>query len=321
MKLNRLVVIFAAPAAVVLTAAALPTWGSQRAPHPKVIVIGFDGLDPRLCERLMDAGELPNFDRMRRAGGYRRLATSIPPQSPVAWATFIVGADAGVHGIFDFLVRDPTGQYIPRYSAAETKWLDEGWEVGGCRIPLTFWPFRHKPPRTVLHRDGVPFWDYLDEAGVPTWLYRMPVNYPPSPSRGGHVRCLAGMGVADLLGEYGGGYQFFSEKTVRSRMEPGGMRSPLVFTGDAATAALRGPEDTYCNRGANTMVDFHVYRDPDGAAARIDLHSSQQCVCIPAAPVVDPTRAAADLAWSVRLGYDMRPRGCLRAWESGLLDN
>ena len=34
----------------------------------KVIVIGFDGMDPHLSERMMDAGELPHFDRLRGLG-------------------------------------------------------------------------------------------------------------------------------------------------------------------------------------------------------------------------------------------------------------
>ena len=111
----------------------------------KVIVLGIDGLDPRLCERMIGEGQLPALARMRKVGGYRRLGTSIPPQSPVAWANFITGADPGVHGIFDFIHRDPAKQYYPYYAAAETVTSMEGWDVGEYRIPLTFWPFEHTP--------------------------------------------------------------------------------------------------------------------------------------------------------------------------------
>ena len=58
--------------------------GDAESQHPKVVVLGFDGMDPVLCERLMDAGRMPNLASMRDRGGYRRLGTSIPPQSPVA---------------------------------------------------------------------------------------------------------------------------------------------------------------------------------------------------------------------------------------------
>ena len=39
----------------------------------KVIVIGFDGMDPRLCERMMNAGDLPTFDKLRKQGGYKQI--------------------------------------------------------------------------------------------------------------------------------------------------------------------------------------------------------------------------------------------------------
>jgi hypothetical protein len=68
----------------------------------KVIVIGIDGMDPRLSEKMMAEGALPNFAKLRDLRGYKKLGTSIPPQSPVAWANFINGAGPGSHGIFDF---------------------------------------------------------------------------------------------------------------------------------------------------------------------------------------------------------------------------
>ncbi|RME39481.1 MAG: sulfatase arylsulfatase [Planctomycetota bacterium] len=242
---------------------------------PKVIVLGFDGMDPRLCERLMDEGRLPNLARMRAIGGYRRLGTTIPPQSPVAWASFITGANPGVHGIFDFIHRDPRRQCEPYYSAAETVGGDEGWEVDGYRLPLRFWPFRQRGIETRLRRGGTPFWDELDRAGVPVYLYEIPANYPPSPSSFGHQHCLAGMGVPDLMGGYGT-YQFFSEETVRETSDPGGMRIPLIFEGDGARATLRGPVNPYrvaAGEGApeEATIDFDIHRHPTQPTARIEI--------------------------------------------------
>lgn len=243
------------------------------AEHPRVIVIGFDGLDPRLCERMMDAGELPNLARMRERGGYRPLGTTMPPQSPVAWASFITGGNPGVHGIFDFIHRDPTQQCAPYYSAAETVASDEGWPLGDFRIPLTFWPFHHRAPRTELRRGGTPFWDYLDAAGVPVRLYDIPANYPPSESQHGHMCCLSGMGAPDLLGGYGT-YQYFSEDTYRPTEESGGQRRPLYFEDDAASAVLIGPNHPYviATSGHPTRgeVDLTIFRHPRDDAARIE---------------------------------------------------
>jgi len=93
----------------------------SRAAGKKVIVIGVDGMDPRLSESMMKEGLLPNLARIRAAGGFSALGTSIPPQSPVAWANFINGAGPGAHGIFDFIHRHPHDQCNkPFYSAAET---------------------------------------------------------------------------------------------------------------------------------------------------------------------------------------------------------
>lgn len=237
---------------------------------PRVIVIGADGMDPRLCERLMDAGELPALASLRDRDGYRRLGTSIPPQSPVAWGNFITGAGPGVHGIFDFIHRDPTKQCATYYSAATTRVGHDGWDVGAYRIPLTFWPFNHEPTRTVLLRRGTPFWDYLDEAGVPVWLYDIPCNYPPSPSRHGHVRCLSGMGTPDLLGDYGK-YQYFSEDTFIPMEEAGGLRKPLLFADNHAATRLIGPENTALKTPRHTEVALGIYRHPTDASARIDV--------------------------------------------------
>ncbi|HEV3004586.1 MAG TPA: alkaline phosphatase family protein, partial [Pirellulales bacterium] len=132
---------------------------ASRSLGQKVIVIGIDGMDPRLCEGMMNEGLLPNLAKLRASGGFSDLGTSIPPQSPVAWANFINGAGPGSHGIFDFVHRHPHEQCAPFYSAAET--------VAG---------------KTLLRRQGVPFWNYLDAAGIPSTFYDLPSNYPPSPS-------------------------------------------------------------------------------------------------------------------------------------------
>lgn len=255
---------------LVFTASWLVSCDKPPEPGKRVVIVGFDGMDPRLCEELMDAGELPNLARMRDAGGYSPLGTSIPPQSPVAWSNFITGAGPGVHGIFDFIHRRPEKQCAPYFAAADTVPSEDGWEVGDFKIPLTFWPFNHQPTQTLLKRHGTPFWDYLDARGVPIRIYDIPSNYPPSPSHHGHMCCLSGMGVPDLLGGYGT-YQYFSEDTRRPRSEPGGKRQRIEFNDNAAVATLVGPHHTYRNKHPRTKVDFNVYRHPTEPMVRIDL--------------------------------------------------
>ena len=258
-----------------VAAAMIVTLGSCRkdrkaAADKKVVIIGFDGMDPRLCTELMDAGRMPHLNRMRQGGGFKPLGTSIPPQSPVAWSNFITGAGPGVHGIFDFIHRDPSQQVRPYYSAAETIESDEGWHVGEHTIPLTFPPFDHNPTQTLLRREGKPFWDYLDEAGIETRIYDIPANYPPSESKHGHMCCLSGMGVPDLLGSYGT-YQVFSEGVVREVTEGGGVRKPLTFRDGAADTTITGPMNTTLKKPVPATIPMRIHRNGVQGAARIDV--------------------------------------------------
>jgi len=41
--------------------------------NKRVIVVGFDGLEPAIVDSLLARGELPNFDRIRRAGAYTSI--------------------------------------------------------------------------------------------------------------------------------------------------------------------------------------------------------------------------------------------------------
>jgi predicted AlkP superfamily phosphohydrolase/phosphomutase len=230
--------------------------GSQarvsRAAGTKVIVIGIDGMDPRLSERMMAEGLLPNLARLRASGGFRRLGTSTPPQSPVAWANFINGAGPGSHGIFDFMHRhpdEPWSERNPFYGAAET-------------IP---------GEGTVLRRQGVPFWDFLVEAGVPSTFYDLPCNYPASRSQHGLHRCLCGMGTPDLLGTYGTFQHYAEDGPPQTVDDGGGKRSRLVFRNETAEASIIGPENPDVHEPEPLTIDFLVHRDRQANAAVIEI--------------------------------------------------
>ncbi|MHC4417927.1 MAG: alkaline phosphatase family protein, partial [Planctomycetota bacterium] len=79
----------------------------------KFVILGLDGMDPGLAEKFLDEGKLPNLARLRKEGCFKRLATTVPSMSPVAWSSFQTGANPGKHNIFDFLTRDKQS-YIPK---------------------------------------------------------------------------------------------------------------------------------------------------------------------------------------------------------------
>ncbi len=249
----------------------------------RVIVIGVDGMDPVLAGQMMDAGRLPTFARLANAGGFRKLGTSTPPQSPVAWANFINGAGPGSHGLFDFIHRDPSKQAQPKFSIAETHPGHGGWEIGDHRLYLDFWPFDDTAPYTELSRQGTPFWDYLDKAAVDSTFYNLPSNYPPSKSKYGHHRCLAGLGTTDLLGQYGT-YQLFHDNTKdRIKTEGGGFRTFFYFENGTCDRPLklRGPGNSALIEPArrskrpeeytDDFIEFLVHRDLDSRTAAIEI--------------------------------------------------
>lgn len=225
---------------------------ASRSLGEKVIIIGVDGMDPRLCETMMSEGLLPNLAKLRESGGFSDLGTSIPPQSPVAWSNFINGAGPGSHGIFDFVHRHPHEQCAMFYSASEV--------VDG------------KP---VLRRQGVPFWDYLDTAGIPSTFYDLPSNYPPSPSHHGHHRAIAGMGTPDMLGTYGTYQHFADNNPLDSTDDSIGKRFVLRFNDDKAEATIVGPVNPLLDEPKPISVPFAVYRDRDANAALIEVQGQR----------------------------------------------
>src|SRR4029453_9653322 len=79
----------------------------------RLIVVGFDGQEPSLTEQFMTEGRLPNFSALRGLGCYRRLRTTFPPLSPVAWSSFSPGGEPARHNIYDFIEPDRR-TYLPR---------------------------------------------------------------------------------------------------------------------------------------------------------------------------------------------------------------
>ncbi|HUT36209.1 MAG TPA: alkaline phosphatase family protein [Planctomycetota bacterium] len=160
----------------------------------RVIVLGIDGLSPAVVERLLERGQLPAFARLRDSGAYRRLATSNPAQSPVAWTTIATGANPGRHGVFDFIRRDPRA-YRPELAILRVNPRN----VAGRRGSM-FLPVRHAPA----------FWNAASDAGVPSTVVRWPLTLPPDAIRG---RMLAGLGVPDLNANLGR-YTFYTTEPI-----------------------------------------------------------------------------------------------------------
>ena len=74
----------------------------------RVVVLGIDGLDRQLLERMAKRGDLPNFQRIQSEGIIADMGVGQPILSPRIWTTIASGYREEVHGITDWVRRDGT---------------------------------------------------------------------------------------------------------------------------------------------------------------------------------------------------------------------
>jgi predicted AlkP superfamily phosphohydrolase/phosphomutase len=248
-----------------LAAAPFMNFGAGSPLTKKMLVLGFDGMDPGIVNRLMGQGQLPNMKRLGDKGVFTMMRSSIPPQSPVAWGSFISGADPGVFGIFDFIHRNPDN-YTPMFSQSELLPSRMMVNIGQYQIPL-------KPGKVVLKREGRAFWDYMEDRGIPATVVKLPTNYPPSAS---HQRTLAGMGTPDILGGYGT-YSLYTsdENESQSDLSAATIYYAYIDEKNIMEGQIEGPKNDLLREGENVVVPFKVYVDNRHKTARIDIQGKE----------------------------------------------
>ncbi|HEY6183480.1 MAG TPA: alkaline phosphatase family protein, partial [Terriglobales bacterium] len=219
----------------------------------KAIVIGLDGLDPGIVDAMLGRGELPNLAKIRKSGTYSRLATTYPAQTPVAWSSFVTGANPGRHGIFDFISRDPQ-TYRP--DAALSR----------------FEPAKNMlaQPRVVNQRKGVPVWQVLTQAGIPSTVLRCPCTFPAEALQG---RMIAGVGVPDVRGSQSKGTFYTQDKTVRAQENE---QLITLDEGDNLTTRVIGPRNTKQSPAADTSCEIRVLVDQTARQLLIQISGSSE---------------------------------------------
>ncbi len=243
---------------IVLSGCSRPPAGVAGA--PAVVVIGVDGMDPAFVERHWE--DLPNLRALRDRGSFRRLQTTTPPQSPVAWSTFITGLDPAGHGIYDFVHRDPTT--MAPYSSMDRT------EPPRFQLPVGPWLLPLSKGHVISLRHGTPFWKLLADRGVPVTMMRMPTNYPPVDA--GYA--LSGMGVPDIRGGFGT-YTFYTDDPEEiTRSVPGGSIVRMSLVNGRAALSLDGPPNSLRRDQRTSSVPMIVDVDPAARAARVKLGDS-----------------------------------------------
>jgi len=165
------------------------------------MVIGLDCAPPALAfERF--AGDMPNLTRLRQAGSWAPLRSTVPPITVPAWTCMFSGRDPGELGLYGFRNREP-GSYALHTADARDVTAERIWERAG----------RHGKRVCTLF---------------------VPPSYPPTPVNGELVSCFLAPGndvehtypdaLADELQARFGPYQpdvadFRSDELPRLRHE------------------------------------------------------------------------------------------------------
>ncbi|MDA2927669.1 alkaline phosphatase family protein [Acidobacteria bacterium AH-259-G07] len=230
----------------------------------KVIVLGFDGVDPDLIEQWI--GSLSNIQRLSRSGTVCKLGTTNPPQSPVAWASFATGMNPGKHGIFDFLRRDPK-TYFPDIGLVEQekpKFLFD-------TIPI-------RGPKITNNRQGLTFWKHLDDAGIAATNLRLPLEFPAQELS--HGQTLSGLGVPDVRGTWGTYFYLATDLTQwdLNDTEFGGRQVKLEMDGEKIRAELDGPVDPRREDFQRIQIPLELKLNQESTAVTIQLQGQEQTV-------------------------------------------
>src|SRR6478735_10193472 len=194
----------------------------------RLVILGFDGMDPALVRRWMREGKLPHFKRLAEQGGLYPLATTHSPESPTAWASFATGVNPGKHNIYDFLVRD-TNTYLPDLGMVRRE---------PPKFLLNYFPIAR--PRVLSIRGGTSFWVTAGRGGVRSSVLTVPVTFPPEDVPNGEL--LEGLPLPDIRGTMGTFYYFGTDvsRYEEGDTEMGGLIKRLIFDGDVAQTDLVG---------------------------------------------------------------------------------
>lgn len=127
----------------------------RKATTEKILMLGVDGMDPRLTRKYVDMGIMPNVKKYIERGACREDLTMLgghPTVTPPMWTTLATGCYANVHGITGFYRASASGD--------------------SSRIAYNF-------DSRLCHAE--PLWNVTDEAGLKTMVWHWPGSaWPPT---------------------------------------------------------------------------------------------------------------------------------------------
>ena len=158
----------------------------------KTIILGLDAFDPGIFEKLYEEGRMPHLGKYVAAGNYSHFAVSNPPQSEVSWTSIATGADPGVHGMFDFVHRDPSSySIVPSLLVTKTNVLGT----------------QFVPPHTART-----LFEQATSDGYPATVLWWPATFPARPEI--PVQTMPGLGTPDIQGRLGVGAVYSPDREL-----------------------------------------------------------------------------------------------------------
>jgi len=214
----------------------------------QTLIIGLDAFDPRVFERLVEQGRMPNLEKYLRAGGYSRFSVSNPPQSEVSWTSIATGLNPGGHGMFDFVHRTPEN-YALQVSLLPTEKNFSGIQF----VP----PYR---ARTIF--------DQAVRKGYPAVSLWWPATFPARPESPVHT--LPGLGTPDIQGRLGVGTFFTTDTGIAAD----GRKTPVQILKSGGSgrfsAVLNGPVRQKKDGPQDTVLDVQLeIRDENTARLQV----------------------------------------------------
>lgn len=230
----------------------------EQGERKKLLILAIDGMDHAILSSLMGEGKMPNFEQVAAQGGMAPLATTIPPQSPVAWSSFITGMNPGQTAIFDFVHRD-SDTMLPYLSTSRV-------EEARKTISLGRWVFPLSGSRAVQLRRGTPWWETLEDHGISATVVKIPANFPATGQQG---NVLSGMGTPDIQGTYGR-FTFFTTAPNRFKKKlSGGELTKVAIVENTIETTLLGPSNTFLKDQPRATTELKIYLDPEALVVKI----------------------------------------------------
>ncbi|MBQ2995268.1 MAG: alkaline phosphatase family protein, partial [Peptococcaceae bacterium] len=119
----------------------------------KVLVLGIDGLDPRLTKTYMEEGIMPNTKKFLERGSAQKDYEMIggqPTVTPPMWTTLATGATVRVHGITGYYRHNDERKDILEYNFdSQYCKAEQLWNVtaeAGLKTLVWHWPGSAWPP-------------------------------------------------------------------------------------------------------------------------------------------------------------------------------